>query len=325
MKKTLFLVLVLTLSIAVMSAASAQKAQYVIGIAQFAEHASLDNCREGFLIGLAEQGFVQGENLTVDVQNAQADMGTANQIAQIFVGRSVDLICGIATPMAQAAFNAAEPQNIPVIYSAVSDPIAAMLAHEDGKHDKNITGTSDQLPITAQLKMIRAFMPEATKIGILYTTSETNSESTLKAYQQQAAGYGFEIVAQGISTGADIPMALDSLLPKVDCLNNMTDNTVVSYLAVVLDKANAAKKPVFGSEVEQVKLGCVASEGIDYLELGRQTGLLAARVLKGEFAGGIEFEQIKQSFLYVNENALAALGMATPEDDAQRAIKVSAQ
>ena len=142
-----------------------------IGIIQFAEHGSLDNCRIGFIEGLAEEGFVEGENVVFDVQNAQADTAISAQIADVMAGK-YDMICAIATPAAMAAFNAAEDAGIPVIYTAVSDPVSAMLASADGKNPGNITGTSDALPVEAQLKLIRALMPDATKIGILHTTSK---------------------------------------------------------------------------------------------------------------------------------------------------------
>lgn len=322
MKKLLCILTALTMVLTA-GLALAEGETYRIGIAQFAEHGSLDNCREGFLAGLAENGFVEGENLEVDYQNAQADMGIANQIAQGLAAGDVDLICAIATPIAQACFNAADGTDIPTIYTAVTDPVAAMLATEDGAPTGNATGTSDKLPIEAQLAMIRALMPEATKIGILYSTSEVNSESAIAEYQALAPDYGFEIVVSGISATADIPLALDALLPQVDCLSNLTDNTVVSSLPLLLDKAGEAGKPVFGSEVEQVKLGCAASEGLDYFSLGKQTGAMAARVLGGEAAADIPYEVISESSLYVNYDALAAVGIELPEDQAARAIDVS--
>ncbi|MBQ7866261.1 MAG: ABC transporter substrate-binding protein, partial [Clostridia bacterium] len=141
-----------------------------------------------------------------------------------------------------------------------------------------------------------------------------------------APTYGFEIVDKGIAAGADIPLALDALLPQVDCISNLTDNTVVSYLSVVLEKAKAAGKPVFGSEIEQVKLGCVAAEGIEYLELGRQTGRMAAKVLKGEAtAAKIPFETIANSYLYINKDAMATYCIQLPADLADRAIDVLAK
>lgn len=325
MKKLICVVAALVLLLSLSLTAAAESEQYTIGIAQFAEHGSLDNCREGFLMGLAEAGIVEGENLTIDYQNAQADMGIANQIAQQFASNNVDLMCAIATPVAQACYNAAEG-NIPTIYTAVTDPVAAMLAGEGGSPVGNATGTSDKLPVENQLKAIRAIMPEAKKIGILYTTSEVNSESAIAEYQALAPEYGFEIVTSGISTTADIPMALDSLLSQVDVMTNLTDNTVVSALSLVLDKANAANIPVFGSEIEQVKLGCVASEGLDYIALGKQTGAMAAKVLKGEAAcQDLPYEVISESSLYVNYEAMEALGLTLPEDMAARAIDVNAE
>lgn len=316
--------MILTLVFALSTTAFAE-AKYTIGIAQFAEHASLDNCREGFIAGLAEAGIVEGENLTIQYQNAQTDMGIANQIAQQFAASNVDMMCAIATPMAQACYNAADSTDIPTIFTAVNDPIAAMLANSDGSAMGNVTGTSDKLPVEAQLKTIRAILPDATRIGILYTTSEVNSISTVEEYKALAPQYGFEIVESGISTTADIPLALDALLSKVDCLTNLTDNTVVSALALVLDKANAAGKPVFGSEIEQVKLGCVASEGIEYFELGKLTGAMAAKVLKGETtASEMPFETIVESSLYVNYEAMENLNLQLPEALAQRASDVNA-
>lgn len=292
---------------------NADNSMVTVGIGQFAPHGSLDNCVEGFKLGMAEAGYVEGENVTYDFQNAQADMANTNQIAQSMVANNVDLICGVATPMAQACYNAANG-SIPVIYTAVTDPVAAQLANEDGTSVGNTTGTSDKLAVEAQLEMIRKFMPDAKRIGILYTTSEANSISAIAEYKELAPNYGFEIVDSGISQTSDIPLAAADLASKVDCISNLTDNTVVSALATVLDAANKAKIPVFGSEIEQVKNGCVATEGLDYVALGKQTGAMAARVLKGEKAEEIPFETITEYSLYINSAALESLGITCPED-----------
>ena len=305
----------------ILAAAVSFAETYTVGIGQFAQHGSLDNCYQGFVEGLAEAGLVEGENLKIDLQNAQADMGIAQQIAAQFASAKVDMMVGIATPMAQACYNAAAGA-IPTIFTAVTDPVAAGFASADGTAAGEVTGTSDALPIKAQLETIRAMLPDATKIGILYTTSEVNSISAIEIYKSLAGDYGFEIVESGISTTADIPLALDALLGKVDCLTNLTDNTVVSALALVLDKANAAGKPVFGSEIEQVKLGCAAAEGLDYIALGRQTGLMAAKVLKGEAkASEIPYEIITEPQLYVNSEALAKFGITLSDELAARAIE----
>ncbi|WP_022761501.1 ABC transporter substrate-binding protein [Butyrivibrio sp. AD3002] len=299
------------------------KDEYVIGISQFAEHGSLDNCREGFLQGLANEGIVEGENLTVHFQNAQADTGTASQISDAFVADGVDLICGIATPSAMSAYNSALGTTVPVIYSAVSDPVAAELAKEDGTPVGNITGTSDALAVTEQLDMIRKMLPDAKKIGILYTTSETNSESTIAQYKEHAEEYGFEIVDSGINTLADLDMAAADLVTKVDCINNLTDNTVVSGLQTVLSYAKEQKIPVFGSEVEQVKVGCVAAMGLDYVKLGIQTGEMAAKVLKGESeASEMPFEVISEPSLYVNTKAAEEIGMTLDDSFVSGAAEV---
>ncbi|MCI6267465.1 MAG: ABC transporter substrate-binding protein [Clostridiales bacterium] len=306
----------------ILAAAVSFAETYTVGIGQFAQHGSLDNCYQGFVEGLAEAGLVEGENLKIDLQNAQADMGIAQQIAAQFASAKVNMMVGIATPMAQACYNAAAGA-IPTIFTAVTDPVAAGFASADGTAAGEITGTSDALPIKAQLETIRAMLPDATKIGILYTTSEVNSISAIEIYKSLAGDYGFEIVESGISTTADIPLALDALLSKVDCLTNLTDNTVVSALALVLDKANAAGKPVFGSEIEQVKLGCVAAEGLDYIALGRQTGLMAAKVLKGEAkASEIPYEIITEPGLYVNTEALAKFGIVLSDELKARANEV---
>ena len=306
----------------ILAAAVSFAETYTVGIGQFAQHGSLDNCYQGFVEGLAEAGLVEGENLKIDLQNAQADMGIAQQIAAQFASAKVDMMVGIATPMAQACYNAAAGA-IPTIFTAVTDPVAAGFASADGTAAGEITGTSDALPIKAQLETIRAMLPDATKIGILYTTSEVNSISAIAEYKALAPAYGFEIVESGISTTADIPLALDALLSKVDCLTNLTDNTVVSALALVLDKANAAGKPVFGSEIEQVKLGCVAAEGLDFIALGRQTGLMAAKVLRGEAkASEIPYEIITEPGLYVNTEALAKFGIVLSDELKARANEV---
>ena len=297
------------------SETAAAEGEYTIGISQFAEHGSLDNCREGFLAGLAEEGIVEGENLTVEFQNAEADTGIASQISDSFVSAGVDLICAIATPSAMSAYNSAMDTDIPVIYTAVSDPISAELADSAGMPVGNITGTSDALAVTEQLEMIRSILPDAKTIGIIYTTSETNSVSTIAQYEQYAEEYGFEIVKTGINTLADLDMAASDMASKVDCINNLTDNTVVSGLQTVIKYATEAGIPVFGSEVEQVKAGCVASMGLDYYQLGVQTGKMAAAVLKGESsASEMPFEVIDEPSLYLNTAAAENIGLELPED-----------
>lgn len=295
---------------------------YNLGIIQFAEHGSLDNCRKGFLKGLESEGIKEGENLKITYKNSQADTATDNQIASNFASKKLDMICAIATPSAQSAYNAAMKADIPVIYTAVTDPVAAELADKDGKPVGEVTGTSDKLPVEEQIKMIREMLPNAKKIGIMYTTSEANSVSAIKEYKSLVKKYDFELVEKGITTTADVSLAADDLLSKVDCITNLTDNTVVASLPTILDKANEKKIPVFGSEIEQVKIGCLAAEGIDYIALGKQTGKMAAKVLKGEAkASEQNFETITEPGFYVNNKVAENLGITVPEDLANSAVE----
>ena len=297
--------------------------KYTIGISQFAEHGSLDNCREGFLEGLKEEGLEEGKNLTVKVNNAASDMGTAAQIAQSFAADDMDLICAIATPAAQAAYNAAMDKGIPVIYTAVTNPEEAQLADSDGNPVGAVTGTSDQLPVEAQLKMIRELLPEAKTIGILYTTSEANSVYSISQYEKLAGDYGFTLETAGVTSTSEVSLAAADLLDKVDCLTNLTDNTVVSALPSILDAANKKNIPVFGSEIEQVKIGCLAAEGLDYINLGKETGKMAAKILKGEAsAEEMNYELLTDSSLYINQAVADNLGITIPDSMTERAVEV---
>ncbi len=323
MKKRFFAaVMTVALGVCALTGCGQEKSGYTIGISQFAVHGSLDNCREGFLAGLAEEGIVEGENLTVEYVNAQADPATASMAAGNFVSKGVDMICGIATPSATTAYNATLNGDIPVIYTAVSDPVAAGLAKEDGSPVGNVTGTCDALAVDAQLAMIREIMPRAKKIGIIYTTSEANSVSTVAAYEEAAGNYGFEIITTGVTAMSEVALAAADMTGKVDCITNLTDNTVVSALQTVLDEANKAGIPVFGSEVEQVKAGCVASMGLEYFELGKQTGRMAAKVLKGEAeAADMKYETITEPSLYVNFAAAEKLSLPLPDSYTDKAYQ----
>jgi len=301
----------------------AEKDSYKIGIAQFGEHASLENCRIGFLQGLEEAGIKEGENLTIDLQNAAFDTGIAAQISDSFVSTKVDLICAIATPCAASAYNSTMNTDIPVVYTAVSDPVEAGLANEDGSSVGNITGSSDILGVADQLALIREILPDAKKIGIMYTTSEANSISTIAEYKEKAGDYGFEIVEGAITTTADIPMVASDLIAKVDCLNNLTDNTVVGALPSILELSNKAGIPIFGSEIEQVKIGCLASAGIEYVELGRRTGLMAAQILKGEAkASEMNFITSEEYSLYLNTAVAENLNIELSDDLTGRALEI---
>ena len=289
--------------------------KYLIGISQYGQPGSLDNCREGFLQGLEQAGLVEGTDFEVDYQNANFDDNQATQIGQMFSAEDADLMVGIATNSAIACFNAAEDKDIPVIFTAITDPVGA---HLDAG---NISGTSDALPVEGQLQLIRALQPDADTIGIVYTTSEANSVYSISVYEELATDYGFTIDAVGVTSQAEVTQAVDTLLSHgVDCLSNLTDNNVVGVLGAILEKTDEAGIPVYGSEVEQVKLGCVGGAGLDYIQLGIQTGLMAAKVLTGEAAcEDLPYETIENYGLYINSDAAAELGITIPDDIAQEA------
>lgn len=317
MKKIVAVLIALTTILSL--AAGCTKKVPVIGVSQYGEHASLDNCREGFIQGLKDAGLKEGEDFTIDYQNAGFDDAIATQIAQNFSSKNVAMMCAIATPSAIACYAAAEDKDIPVIFTAITDPVQAKL--DSG----NVTGTSDKLPVEAQLDLIRQLQPDADTIGIIYTTSEPNSVSAIAAYQAKAADYGFAIEAVGVTQQSEVTLAADTLIAKgVDCFSNLTDNNVVGVLPSVLEKTGDAGIPVYGSEVEQVKLGCVAAAGIDYYELGRQTGAMAAKVLKGEAkASDMPYETISEYGIYINSAALSEMGITLPAAVADKAIEAA--
>lgn len=256
---------------------------YKIGVIQYAPHPSLDNCYTGILAGLEESGLVIGENLTIDFQNAMGDMANSDLMAKNMAAARYDMIIGIATPAAMSAYAAAKEDGIPVIFCAVSDPVGAGLAESLEKPNTGATGTKDALNFEGQLAMIRAFLPKADTIGILYTVSEPNSVSHLAEFERLAPSYGFTIESVGINNASDVATGAAALVAKgVDCVNNFTDNNVVDNLSTLLHATDGAGIPVFGSEVTQVTAGCLASETLDYVALGRETGLMAVKVLKGE-------------------------------------------
>ena len=290
----------------------------IIGINQYGSHGSLDNCREGFLQGLQEAGLVEGTDYTIDYQNANFDTNLATQIAQAFSAEDAALMVGIATPSATACYAAAEDKDIPVVFTAITDPVGAKL--DSG----NITGTSDVLPVQGQLELIRAIQPEADTIGIVYTTSEANSVYSIGVYEELAADYGFTIEAIGVTAQSEVTQAVDTLISQgVDCLSNLTDNNVVGVLGSILEKTNEAGIPVYGSEIEQMELGCVAGAGLDYVQLGIQTGKMAAQILTGEATcADLPYETIENYGLYVNSSALTEMGLTIPDDVAQTAEEV---
>ncbi len=293
---------------------------FTVGVIQFGSHPSLDNCYAG-----VEQALKAAGNVTIDLQNGNFDSATCDTIAKNMVAKNYDMLIGIATPAAVSAYAAAANTDIPVVFCAVSDPVAAGLVDSMEAPGGNCTGTSDVLDFAAQLGLITTLQPEAKSIGILYTTSEANSVSQLSQIKAIAPQFGIEIVEQGVQTAADIPQAAATLAAKVDCINNFTDNNVVNNLGILLEQANAAGIPVYGSEEEQVINGCLASVGIDYVALGNVTGEMALSILGGSGAATMAVRQIMDATPIVNTDVLAAFGIALPQDYANAALVTTGQ
>lgn len=306
------LLLVLALSSA---SAIADAAPVTVGIIQYASHPSLDNCTEGFLLGLAEGGYVQGENLTIDFQNAMADMATSDMQAKLMFSQKEDMLVGVATPAAMSAYSATADSDTPVLFVAVSDAVAAGIVESNEVPNTNCTGVSDVLNLDEQVKMIRAFLPEAETIGIIYTISEPNSITNLEMLKTIAPNYGFAVEAIGITSASEVATAAGSLIQLgADLINNFTDNLVVENLPAVLLACEEANIPVFGSEVEQVVNGCLATQGIDYVALGKVAGQMAAEVLNGADPSTMPVGLIDEVTPAYNSETMATLGLTLPEE-----------
>ena len=299
------------------AAAAVAEANFVkIGILQFAPHASLDNCYEGIIEGLKNTGFIDGISATIEFVNGMGEIETNNLAAAGFVSKNYDMIIAIATPSAVAAYAAARDAQIPVVFSAVSDPVGAGLVRSLDFPDSGATGTTDTLNFEGQLKMIRAFLPEAKTIGVLYTTSEANSISQIESLTEAAKDYDFEIKKVGITDASEVAMGAAQLIAeKIDVMNNVTDNNVVNNFSVVTNATDPAGIPIFGSEIEQVaRYGCVASESLDYVALGILTGEMAGEILKGEDVMTMPVRVVKDSFPVYNSEIMSKFELQLPAD-----------
>lgn len=282
-----------------------------IGVIQYMSHPSLDNCYEGIREALLASGIAMDiERQTGSAASADNDCSIT---AENMVASDYDMIIAIATPAAVAAFTATENTDIPVIFCAVSDPVQANLVKSNEVPGDNCTGTSDVLDLAAQLALIRAMQPDVQSIGVLYTTSEPNSLSNLAVFRTLCEQNNIELVAKGVQSASEIPAAAADLASRVDCINNFTDNNVVNNLSVVLTEAENNGIPVYGSEVEQVKKGCLAAVSIDYVALGKVTGNMALDVLRGADAAKTAVKTITDATPVVNTEVLEALGMTMPE------------
>lgn len=280
-----------------------------ITIIKYGNHESLNNCYEGILLGLKEGG-IDLDKYKIDLQDSNFEATVSASQASTAVNKEVAMIGAIATPSAMAAASAANGK-LPVVYCAVSDPKAANLT---GEGVTNVCGSSDILDFESQIEIIKEFLPNVKKIGVMYYIEEANSISQIKVLKEVAAESNITIVEASITNANEIPAAADVLLSKdIDCITNLTDNTIVGALDVILAKTNAKNIPVFGSEIEQVKKGCLASASLDYVELGRKTGLLMADILLEKVKAEGQVIEVMDSFPCYNEAVAESLGLDIPD------------
>lgn len=289
----------------------AEQKVFKIGISQFVEHPALDAARDGFIDGLKEAGFEEGKNVTFVIENAQGDFPTAQTIANKFVGEKVDMILAIATPSAQAAANATK--DIPILITAVTDPVAAGLVKSLEKPETNVTGTTDMNPVKEQLELLKEILPDAKNVGILYNAAEANSKVQVDLAKKAAEELNLTIHEATVASSSEVNQAVQSLSGKVDAIYAPTDNTIASAIGAVVKVCNDAKIPVIAAERGMVEGGALATLGIDYYLLGKQTGAIAARVLKGENPAEIPVEGSKEYKLIINKKAAERLGIKIPD------------
>ena len=288
--------------------ADKKKDVFRIGISQFITHQSLDATREGFVDELAKQGYVEGKNIEIDLQNAQGEQRNLKTISQQ-LAESSDVVLAIATPSAQSLANTT--QTTPVIFSAVTDPVSAKLVESREHPGGNVTGTSDQSSdaISTQINLIKKVLPKAKTIGILYTQSEPNSVVQKDEAKRLLEEKGFTVVEKTILDSNNVKAAAESLMTEVDMVFVPTDNIISSTMETVKQVSIKHKVPVFGGSTEMIAVGGLYNYGTNYEELGRQTARMLVRVLKGEKPENIAVELPEKLELHTNQEMAAALGI----------------
>lgn len=288
--------------------ADKKKDVFRIGISQFITHQSLDATREGFVDELAKQGYVEGKNIEIDLQNAQGEQRNLKTISQQ-LAESSDVVLAIATPSAQSLANTT--QTTPVVFSAVTDPVSAKLVESREHPGGNVTGTSDQSSdaISTQINLIKKVLPKAKTIGILYTQSEPNSVVQKDEAKRLMEEKGFTVVEKTILDSNNVKAAAESLMAEVDMVFVPTDNIISSTMETVKQVSIKHKVPVFGGSTEMIAVGGLYNYGTNYEELGRQTARMLIRVLKGEKPENIAVELPEKLELHTNQEMADALGI----------------
>ncbi len=292
-----------------------------VGVVQLVQHDALDSANKGFIDGLKEKGYEEGKNVTFDQQNAQGEQANAQTICKQFADSNKDLIFAIATPAAQAAYNSTK--DIPIVFTAVTDPVSAEIAKEWKSSGTNVTGTSDKVPVDDQVKLMKKLLPDTKTIGVIYNTSETNSVVQVDELKSAAEKEGLAVKEIGVTNVNEINQNLASALGEIDVLYTPTDNTVASAYSLVGKLCLDTNKPIIGAEEAVVTKGGLATIGIDYYKLGKEAGYKAAEVLDGKKPSDVEITTLSEMSFTINEDVAKKLNITIPEDIDKDAKKVT--
>lgn len=312
MKKILFAALAATLCLTGCAKKTGDKV-LKIGVIQLVEHPALDANYKGFVDGLAEAGYVDGQNIKIDYQNAQGEQANCVTISQKLINDGDDLIFAIATPAAQAVANLTK--KIPILVSSVTDPETAKLVKSNAKPGTNVSGTSDLTPCAAQMSLLKKLVPNAKKVGMLYCSSEQNSYFQIKLAEKACENLGLEYVEATVSNSNEIQQVTQNLCGKVDVIYSPTDNMIAAGMALVAQVATENGIPTICGEEGMVKSGGLATYGINYYELGKQTAAMAVEILKnGKNPAEMPIQYLDKCDLAVNEKTAQKLGIKIPSD-----------
>ena len=324
-KKFMTVLMILVLSMAMMAGCgtddsrgdASQDKVFKVGILQLMEHPSLNTIRESIIAGLADEGYTDGENLEIDYKNGQNDMTNMKTIAQTFVADKCDVIVAIATPAAQAVLS--ETTEIPIIFAAVTDPVDAELVDSLENPGGNVSGTSDEVSAEAIMELAKQITPGFKTIGALYSAGEDNSDSVVKGLKEYAAANGYEVVESTVTNTSEVQQAAQYLADKVDVVYSPIDNTVASSMAVATEIFNKAKIPFYVSADSMVQDGGLATYGIDYTVLGKETGKMVAAILGGEDVSKMAVVKMSDMNIYVNTKTADAIGVEIPKSILEKA------
>lgn len=315
MKKLMTVLMILVLTVVMMTGCgdnnSGTSGEVLkVGILQLMEHPSLNTIRESIIEGLADEGYVDGENLEIDYKNGQNDMTNMKTIAQAFVADKCNVIVAIATAAAQAVLS--ETTDIPIIFAAVTDPVDAQLVDSLEVPGGNVSGTSDEVSAEAIMNLANEITPGFKTIGALYSAGEDNSDSVIKGLKEYAAANGYEVVESTVTNTSEVQQAAQYLADKADVVYSPIDNTVASAMAVASEIFNNAKVPFYVSADSMVQDGGLATYGIDYTVLGKETAKMVAQVLGGADVSAMPVVKISDMNVYVNTKTAEAIGVEIP-------------